>query len=127
MSTLTTAALIASILIASYAVFFFGDRWIHERGEAVASGVLRGIPIPMKQRWLMLFNTWLPNTMGMIFFTLIMSLVFISIARNINDPFLANVTYMCAVFTSLACAFWLVLGTSWFFYYVSVLRESTRS
>jgi len=44
--------------------------------------------------------------------------------REANDRFFEFVAYLCAIGFGFSCAFWLVLGTSWFVYYLSLLREA---
>ena len=124
MSNLNDIGLIAAITIAGYFVVLTAERWIHARGDALATGLMSGVPISTKHRWLLLFNNWLPNALGVAIFSLVVALVLIAIAREANDRFVEVVAYLCAIGFGFSCAFWLVLGTSWFVYYLSLVREA---
>jgi hypothetical protein len=124
MSNLNDIGLIAAITIAGYFVVLTAERWIHARGDALATGLMSGVPISTKHRWLLLFNNWLPNALGVVLFSLIVALVLIAIAREANDRFVEFVAYLCAIGFGFSSVFWLVLGTSWFVYYLSLVREA---
>lgn len=124
MSNLNELGLIAAITIAGYFVVLTAERWIHARGDALATGLMSGVPISTKHRWLLLFNNWLPNALGVVLFSLIVALVLIAIAREANDRFVEFVAYLCAIGFGFLSVFWLVLGTSWFVYYLSLVREA---
>ncbi|NNE19213.1 MAG: hypothetical protein HKN10_12135 [Myxococcales bacterium] len=124
MSNLTAIAMIAAITIAGYFVFLGAERWTHERGDALATGLLRGVPMSAKHRWLLLFNNWLPNALGTTTFSLAIALALVAVAREVNDPFIGFVAYLCAIGFGMGFAFWLLLGTSWLVFYVSLLRET---
>jgi hypothetical protein len=124
MSDLTVIALIAAIVIAGYFVFLSADKWTHERGDALATGVLRGVPMSSKHRWLLLFQSWLPNALGVTLFSLFVTLALVAIARDADNRLVESLAYLCAMGFGFACAFWLVLGPSWFVYYLSQLRQA---
>jgi hypothetical protein len=127
MSDLTSIVLIAALFIPGFAVLLFADRWTHERGDALAIGVMQGVPLSTKHRWLLLFNNWLALAFGVTLYSLALAVVFAGVARNLTDSLAKSLAYLCAVGFGFSCAFWLILGTSWFIFYVSVLRESKRN
>ena len=124
MSNLTAIALIAAISIAGYFVVLTGDRWTHRRGDVLATGLMNGVPMSAKHRWLLLFSNWLPNALGLATFSLVVGLALVAVAREANDSFIQFIAYLSAIGFGMGFAFWLILGTSWFVHYLSVLRET---
>lgn len=124
MSNLTAIALIAAISIAGYFVVLTGDRWTHRRGDALANGLIDGVPMSTKHRWLVLFNNWLPNAAGLATFSFAVGLTLVAVAREVNDPFIGFIAYLCAIGFGMGFLFWLILGASWFVYYLSLLRQT---
>jgi len=124
MSNFNDIGLIAAVTIAGYFVALTAERWIHERGDALATGLMRGVPMSTKHRWLLLFNNWLPNALGVAVFSLCVALTLIAIAREASDRLVEVVAYLSAIGFGFACVFWLILGSSWLVWYVSLLREA---
>ena len=127
MSNLNAIGLIAAIFIGSYAAFLFADRWIHNRGDAIATGLVQGIPMTTKHRWLMLFNNWFTVVFSMVAFAFIVSAIFVGIARNVGDPFVQSLAYVCAFGFSGISLVWVVMGGSWLLHYWRMLRQAEAS
>jgi ABC-type Fe3+ transport system permease subunit len=126
MSNLNAIGLIAAILIGSYATFLFADRWIHDRGDVIATGLVRGIPMTTQHRWLVLINNWFTVVFSLIFFAFGVSAIFVGIAQNVGDPFVQKLAYVSALGFGGVCVIWIVLGGSWFVHYRTILRETKR-
>jgi len=124
MSDSTALLSILAVIITGY----FGCVWVvkitNERGDEILSGVVKGVPASRKQRWLMLFNQWLPSIIFYAAFLLVISLGILEIARGAEQSGVRLLGYMGATLCAGAAVFSLILGTSWFVYYVSVLRQA---
>jgi hypothetical protein len=124
MSNLNTIALIAAVFIAGYAAFIFADRWIHDRGEVIVTGFVRGLPLTTTTRWLMLISNWFTVVFSLVMFAFLVSCILVGIGRNAGDPFVQFLAYTCAFAFSGISLVWIVLGASWFMHYRRVLREA---
>lgn len=116
-----------SILAVMIAVFFGGmwlSRMINERGDEILFGVVNGIPASSKDRWLMLITNWLPYTVFLIVFLLIMALGVLELARGAEEPRVRLVGYICATAAAGAALFWSVLGSFLFANMLSAVRNS---
>ena len=124
MSDLVALLSILAVIIAVY----FGGMWVtkitNERGDEILCGIVKGVPASTKQRWLMLFNTWMPNVVFLIAFLLVIGLGVLQIARGAEEPGVKIVGYMGATLCAGGAVFWFAMGISWFLYYSSVLRET---
>jgi hypothetical protein len=126
MPPITTIALIAAIAIGTFIAFLLSDRWIHNRGEVVQTGLMGGVAVSTKYRWMLLINCWFTNVFGLVLFAFVISLTFIGIARHASDGFVESLAYLCAVAYSTVCVVWAILGPMWFLHYRQVLRETRR-
>jgi len=63
-------------------VRFFLDRLVRDRADAVVTGVIRGVSVPTKHRWLVLQNSWLPAIAALIVFDSATTLGWILLGRN---------------------------------------------
>ena len=124
MSNLNTIGLIAAVLIGSYGVFLFADRWIHNRGDAIATGLVHGVRLTTKHSWLMFINNWLMAVLSLIMFSLLVSFALLGIAQNVGDPFVQTLGYASAFAFSGIALVWIVLGGSWILHYWRILRQA---
>ena len=124
MSDLNAIGMIAAIFIAALFVQVRADKHIHDRGDDIITGTVRGIPTSLKNRWVMLLQHWMPNVSGQILFGLIMAVAMVGIARNVDDEFVQGLAYMCAIGGGYVVVFWLILGPWYFFYLMSILRQA---
>jgi hypothetical protein len=124
MSNLNAIGLILAILIAGTFVTFYATKWIHIRSDAITTGIVRGISISTKERWMKLFHDWLPMAFGISLFDLILAVGFIEIAENLTDQGVILVAWLSGAAAGFSCVFWLILGISYFVNLVLILREA---
>lgn len=124
MSNLNAVGLILSLLIAGTFVTFYATKWIHVRSDAITTGLVQGVQIPRKERWMKLFHDWLPMAFGIAVFELVLAIGFLEIAENLTDEGARLVAWLSAAGAGFACVFWFVLGISYFANCVSILREA---
>ena len=68
MSSFNSFGLFMVVGILYIYVRFFLDRLVRDRADAVVTGVIRGVSVPTKHRWLVLQNSWLPAIAALIVF-----------------------------------------------------------
>jgi hypothetical protein len=68
MSDFNTTVVLMALVLANMSFHFFMDRLIRDRADAVVTGVIRGVAVPSKHRWLVLQNSWLPAVAALIIF-----------------------------------------------------------
>jgi hypothetical protein len=124
MSNLTAIGLISAVTISSYFTVLRADRQIHERGDAVITGLIRGVHVSIRDRWVILFQHWVPNVAGVMGFSFVLTVAFLAMAQNVNDELVETLAYLCAGLGSFIVIFWLLLGPFYFFYLTSILRQA---
>ncbi|MDB4278326.1 hypothetical protein N9917_01850 [Deltaproteobacteria bacterium] len=124
MSNLSAIGMISAISIAALFVQVRADKHIHDRGDDILTGTVRGIPTSQKNRWVMLFQHWMPNVAGQILFGFILAVAYVGIARNVDDGFVQLLAYLCAIGAGYVVVFWSLLGPWYFFYLASLLRQA---
>jgi hypothetical protein len=124
MSNFNAIGVILALLIASMFVTFYATKWSHIRSDAITTGIVRGVQISIKERWMKLFHDWLPMAFGIVIFELILAVGFLEIAENLTDDGVKLIAWLSAAAAGFSCAFWFVLGISYFANCVSILREA---
>jgi len=124
MSDLTTILLmLATFGLGTASVPFWLAR-MYERSDNIVTGVVDGVPISRKYRWLLLFNDYLGVSFGLTFVMCIWVIGFLSASEAASDPNVRRVAYFCAGMAGWGAAFNLLLGASWTVHFVSVLRKA---
>ena len=124
MSNLSAIGMIAAIFTAALFVQVRADKHIHDRGDDILTGTVRGIPTSLRNRWVMLFQHWMPNVAGQILFGFIVAVANVGIAQNVDDQLVQGLAYLCAIGASFVVVFWSILGPWYLWYLISVLREA---
>jgi len=128
MSSPSMLGLISAIYVAYLTFVIIADRWAHSRGEIVATGLQGGIPISTELRGLMLYNSWLSLTSGIVASGITMAFAFTGLGRNADDPYVRAFAYLCALQSGFVSVGWGATGiTTWLRYYRKVLREAERN
>ncbi len=127
MSNLNAIGLIFAILIFGGFVISYTTHIIHVRSDAITTGIVRGVSISIKERWMILFHDWVPAAFGIAVFGVLLALGQLEIARQVNDEGIRLLAWLSAGLAGFTSAFWLVLGISYFTNCVLILREIGRS
>jgi type IV secretory pathway TrbD component len=124
MSDLTAIVLmLAAFGLATASVPFYLAR-MYKRSDDIVTGIVDGVPISRKYRWLLLFNDYLGVSFGLTFIMCIWVVGFLAASEAASDPNVRTVAYFCAGMAGWAATFNLLLGTSWVVHFVSVLRKA---
>jgi len=127
MSNLNAIGLIFAILIFGGFVITYTTHVIHLRSDAITTGIVRGVSISIKERWMILFHDWVPAAFGIAVFGVLLALGQLEIAQQVNDEGIKLLAWLCAGLAGFTSAFWLILGISYFTNCVLILREAGRS
>jgi hypothetical protein len=124
MSNLNEIGLILALLIATTFVSFYATKCTHIRSEGVTTGILRGVPISIKERWMILVQEWLPMASGNAVFNLIVAVGLLEIAGNVADVEIKILAWLSAVLAGFGCIGWVVQGSLFFSSWLSRLRQA---
>jgi amino acid transporter len=124
MSSQTTLLSILAVIIAGFVATIWVSTVINSRGDEISSGVVKGIPVPAKARWLMLFTQFLTFYLFLVGFLMIIGLGLWELAQGVEEPAVSLLGYMGAYLSATGAVMWLLLGTSWFIHHLSVVRQA---
>ena len=127
MSNLNAIGLISAILIFGGFVITYTTHVIHLRSDAITTGIVRGVSISIKERWMILFHDWVLAAFGIAVFGALLALGQIEIAQHVDDQSIKLLAWLCAGLAGFSSAFWLILGISCFTNCVLLLREAGQS
>jgi hypothetical protein len=118
-----------SILVVLIAVFyaaFSGISIMNSRGDEALAGVVKGVPVSLKTRQLLLFTNYMPLCAFIACFSFVVGLGVIELARTMEDPRIQAIGYMGAIMCIAGAVVVGVLGGAWCLHIWSVLRDPKR-
>lgn len=127
MSNLTAIGMILALLISGTLVMFVATHITHVRGDAVTTGQVRGVPVSIKERWMILFHDWMPAAFGLGALGFVLAFGQVAIAENVSDDTVKLLAWLCAGLAAFTGLFWIILGASYFTNCVLLLREAARN
>jgi len=127
MSNVNAIGVIAAIFVSGGFLIMYVLKAQNEAGHEILTGVIRGLSVSTKDRWLMLFQTWIPRAALVLAFQFFFVMTFMTIARDTNDAGVRWLAYAGAAFTSLGFFGQLLFSISTFVRYSSTLRQAERS
>jgi hypothetical protein len=124
MSDFNALGLMFALGVANASLYFFQDRWIHNGADAVATGVVRGVPVSTTHRWLLLYTSWLSAVAAAVAIQVVIATGWTMMGRSLNggDPQLF--AYLASFITWAAVAGWIVLSPFWYARLAAVLRQA---
>ena len=117
---------ILALALLSYLAVIAGDKWTRVHSDTIIYGVVNGIQVPLKQRQMLFFNSYIPWVAGSTAMNLIIVLAFLGIARSVTQPFAQMLAYICSVSFMLGVVGNLGQGALWGHYLWSSLSEERR-
>jgi hypothetical protein len=124
MSNSVAIALITVNAVSWFGAYLWASKWAHELASEIISGVVRGLVVPIKWRWLMLYQKWVTlaaSAAGAGFAAAALNVV---IALRTIDAGVATVAYLMALFGVCIGVGWTGAGLIEFAYLRSVLRQA---
>jgi hypothetical protein len=122
-NTAALALVVASFFPGAFLVFYM-SKMANDVGNELVAGVIRGNPMPIKHRWLVLYQTWLGYVSGTVGACVLAAAVNVQIAAHVVETGVETVAYLAAFFFALIAISWLLSGVSEYLYYRSVLSEA---
>ncbi|MBT8467158.1 MAG: hypothetical protein KJN97_00305 [Deltaproteobacteria bacterium] len=92
------------------------------RGDEGLAGVVKGIPISQRTRWLILLIHYMPYGAFCGGWLVIISFGLVGLARGAEDPFVRSVGYMSAVLFATGAAVLITSAPMWLYH----VRAETR-
>ncbi|NNE19210.1 MAG: hypothetical protein HKN10_12120 [Myxococcales bacterium] len=126
MPNLTLLSILA-VTIGGYTSCMWVTKMITGRGDDIVSGIIKGVPVSTRDRWLMLITDWLSWVALQVSLLIILGLGILEIARGANEPRVALIGYMCCVMCAFGAVFWTLLGSVLFANMMSTIRKTARS
>jgi hypothetical protein len=124
MSDFTGLAVISFLFVMGLFCFFYVTRLANDLAAQIVTGVADGNPIPIRQRWLLLYQAWLPHAAGAAGSAIILAAAQVELAEHVGDAEVKRIAYMAAFVGAIGALAWAVNGVSMFLYYRSVLRAA---
>ena len=105
MSNLNAIGLILAILIFGGFVMSYTTHVVHIRSDAITTGIVRGVSVSIKERWMILFHDWMPAAFGIAVFGVILALGQLEIAQQVNDEGIKLLAWLSAALAGFSSAF----------------------
>jgi 1,4-dihydroxy-2-naphthoate octaprenyltransferase len=106
---------------------FFGTWYIarvtNEMGDSVLTGFIGNNPIATKDRWLILYNRFVPSVGGVVSLGIFVALATMTMANHVGDADTKLLAYLLAFLALFVSVTWLVHGVSMVVSCRSLLRE----
>jgi hypothetical protein len=124
MSNVATAGMIVALAIANLFLYFFMDERIQDRVEAILTGVLQGTSISTKDRWRLLWTSWISGVAAGTGFCLFNVVWFVVIGQQIDTEEVRLLAYSFSFFSMIGAAGYVFQGAFWYPRLTSVLRQA---
>jgi len=89
----------------------------------IVTGVVHGVPVSMKYRWLSLYNVWMGYMAAVVLLTLILGLAAWQIGANVSDANVRLFAYLCAAYGGTAFIGASIRAVSQLVFHRALLRE----
>lgn len=124
MTNFNALLLIVAFAMSATFIFFYIDGLLLKRIETISTGVVRGVPVPLQHRRLMLHYSWGITVWVGVAYCLLCAFMWILIGANIADPRLRSFAYLAAFFVSCGVLNWGTQYFLWLRHLSSILRQA---
>jgi predicted secreted protein len=124
MSTFNTIALLMVLAILGLFLNIVVERVLRDRGEAVLTGVIRGVPVPIEARRVLLHTLWMRAASGQVAIHFILTVMWLLLGRNASSEEVKVLCYLFVFLGATGVFFSILEGVSWYRHLQSVLREA---
>jgi predicted secreted protein len=124
MSNFYAIGLIMALFIAAGFVYVYLDRTLQDRYDAIATGVIRGVPVTVEYRQLLLYTRLLPAIVVVVSMLSFWALGCLLLARNTSGEEVRLFGYLAAFIISWGVVGWIVLGGAVFFHLRSMSLQA---
>ena len=124
MSSINVIGMTSAIFLGLVVTMFWLVGKMNDAGLAVQTGVVQGMPIPIKMRWLWLTQVWTMYALVITAATAALALAFFRIAQHTSESDAKQVVLVFAFISLTGSVGNLLTGISAFVAYVATLREA---
>lgn len=124
MSDLTATGLILALLIGGQLSFFLSLAKVKQWGDEIATGMAQGVPVSVRHRRMMLWNSWMPLTFFLGGYVFLLALGIALVAQGVGHEHIRSLGYLIAFFCGLSSVGTFGVGTVQLLYLASVLRQT---
>jgi phage shock protein PspC (stress-responsive transcriptional regulator) len=124
MSDLAAIVLIMVIGLAHFYVFILLDRMRKERENEIITGVIGGVAVSTRYRWLSLYTSWISPATMQLGISVLMVIVYLVMAENVDDEGVRLVAYSVAFFGSIGVLGSLMMSALGYVHLASVVRQA---
>lgn len=108
----------------SFIVTFWAIRMANKRGDEALLGVLRGVPISTRTRWMILITHYMGLAAFLVAYLAVITFVLLELARNAVEPTVSTIGYMAVVLWTGGLIFLLVTAAAWVYHVSTAIREA---
>jgi hypothetical protein len=126
MSSISVMGMTSAIFLAGVVTTFWLVGKMNDASVVVTNGVVEGMPIPIKSRWLWLNQVWTMYAMMITASNAALALAFFRIAQQTSEADAKQVVLVFAFIAITGSIANLLTGISAFLAFVSILREAER-
>jgi hypothetical protein len=124
MSTFNTIALLMALAVFNLFLNIVVERVLSDRGETILTGLIRGIPVPLDARRMLLHTLWMRAASGQVAIHFIFTVMWWLLGRNANSEEVRILCYLCAFLGATGVLFSALEGVSWYRHLQLVLRRA---
>jgi len=124
MSNSTAIALIIASGFSGLFCVQYISKMANDLASEIVTGVTQGNSVPIKWRWLMLNQFWVPYAITAVGCAVGIAAVNMKIAEYAADAGVKPLAYLVAFFGVVYASGWLLTGASEYVYFRSVLRQA---
>jgi len=117
-------ALIIANFFVSFFCFLWASRLAGDTAEQVETGVMHGVPLSTKGRWVKLQTYWVSYVLAAISAGLLGAIVSLGIAAHTSNEHVRAISYVNAVIGAVGGFGWMGTGTVAFIHYRTILRQT---
>ena len=124
MSDFNAVSVITALILVGVFVYTYLDRWFEERVDKIVTGVIRGVPVPIEHRWMLLQTRLVFLAAIQILMQGMSSLGMLLLGRSVSTEEVALFAYLGSFFAFAAVVGWILIAPFWFFRLARLLRQA---
>jgi hypothetical protein len=124
MSDITAIVLILALFLLAFVTAAFLLRHMYKRCDDILSGVVNGIPVSVRSRWLFFLHDYVALSFAVTIIAGVTGVGFVTAAEALGDSNAAVFAQVCAVPAAGFFVFNLLLGLIWMRHFATILRQA---
>jgi len=124
MSDFTAIVLLLALFLSGFFVCGFLSRTMYKRCDDILSGVVNGVSVSLRSRWLFVLHDYMGHVVGLSLVAGVMGIGMVAASEALGDSNAAVVAQVCAVPAFGFFFFALLLGIIWMRHFVALLRKA---